>query len=111
MASEPERGTARNASAALSWQDPVHDFGVEKDEIIGTRLGFSDREIIFSSPMRGPFSSTPLVGRLVLASHLAGNAEPQAEPAEVEPIDQGFQFRFGTRAFLYGRFGLRMRMP
>lgn len=97
--------------AAISWQAPAHDFRVEKDENLGTRLGLADREIIFPSPVPGPFSSAPLVERLVLASHLVGDVEAQAEPTDVTPIDGGFQFRFGPRAFLYDRFGLRMRSP
>ncbi|WP_370877858.1 hypothetical protein [Xanthobacter agilis] len=52
----------------------MHDFKVERDEIIGTRLGLSDREIHFAAPLRGPFPSARGIDRLVLPSHLIGAA-------------------------------------
>lgn len=100
------RGSAA-ALATVNWRKSVHDFKVERDEIIGTRLGLSDREIRFVPPLRGPFPSAQGIDRLVPPSHLIGAAEPLAEPTNIQHADRGFAFQFDTRVLLYDRFGLR----
>lgn len=103
---------ARRSAATpvmVDWHQPVPHFKVEKDEIIGTRLGLADREITFTSALRSPFPKAPPVERLVLPSHLAGVAEPEAEAVNIKETDRGFEFQFGASSFLYDRFGLRTK--
>lgn len=74
---------------------------------IPTRLGEEDRRVLFKEPFKGPFDEP--VEELTLPAHLVAEATPAdaAEAEEVRREGSAIHFRFGPRAYLYDRWGLR----
>ncbi|KMO19543.1 hypothetical protein SQ03_07725 [Methylobacterium platani JCM 14648] len=97
--------------ALLRFDQRFSTFRIEPDEVIATRLGGADRHVDFMSGERplpiGPFGR--LVPALKLPHHMAGDVPVEAQPQDVEPLDEagGFTFRLGSIAFTYDRLGLR----
>lgn len=93
----------------LDWTIPFPDLQFPSgslDRRIASRLGESDRRIVFPEPMAGPFGAQ--VSELVLPAHLAGDSQADEIPTGFEPSSGGFQFQFGARMFRYDRLGLRV---
>jgi CRISPR-associated endonuclease/helicase Cas3 len=92
-------------SAVIDWNQPVPDFRIAEDRI-GTRLGLGDVEIDFPKLMRGPFSGSEPILRLVVPAHLLGGTVRDAQPVDIVEEDRGFSFRLNGHMFSYGRYGL-----
>ena len=75
---------------------------------IRTRLGLSDRRVVFEHPLEGPFGAT--LTEISLPHHLAPNADNVASPTNVTAHNDTIRFQFGPHRFLYDRLGLR-RIP
>ncbi len=81
------------------------------DERIASRLGDSDRRVVFATAPRGPFG-TP-VHQLNIPGWLARGVppDPALEPSDLVealgPRGRAFRFSFGGAHFAYDRFGLQ----
>lgn len=103
--------------AALNLVDRDAHFGeysfnrTELDERIASRLGDSDRRVVFTDPVKGPFGAP--VHQLNLPGWLARGvgSDPDLLPTDLaesdEPHGHVVRFTFGDRRFVYDRFGLR----
>jgi len=79
----------------------------DREQAIATRLGASDRLIVFDDPIEGPFG-TP-VHKLTLRHHqVPRGLEPDARPNGIAPLPActGFEFDLGATRFRYSRFGI-----
>jgi CRISPR-associated endonuclease/helicase Cas3 len=104
-----ERGQQRHAQLNLvDWSKSYAEtsFPSSLDERITTRLGEGDRLVRFQQAAAGPFGHT--VGELVLRAWWVRDLPANAEFAEgVFNLDGVTRFRFGGKAFVYDRLGLR----
>lgn len=94
--------------AAIDWQAPVRDFRLA-EENIGTRLGLGDLEVVFETPLRGPFDASEPIARLPIPAHLLRNATAETKPVDIATSDDGFSFSYGEAAYNYNRYGLERR--
>lgn len=76
---------------------------------IRTRLGESDRRVVFTEPQDSPFGAS--FCELRLAAHLAGDAADDATPQQLERSQEALLFSFGARRYRYDRLGLRPLEP
>lgn len=79
----------------------------DSDQKIATRLGASDRLIVFDPPMPGPFQQQ--VKQLALRHHqIPEGVSPDALPVDISvlPEGAGFEFTLGNARYRYNRFGL-----
>jgi CRISPR-associated endonuclease/helicase Cas3 len=93
---------------ALPFDMPYGDLVFpDSEQAIATRLGASDRLVVFDEPVEGPFG-TP-VHKLTLRHHqVPRGLEPDARPRGLAPLpaSAGFEFDLGTTRFRYSRFGI-----
>ncbi len=101
--------TAHNRLAELQivgWDRPYCDTRfAELGERAMTRLGEGDRRIEFDPPVAGAFGT--MLGELSIPCWLVRGAAPDEAPREVQQADGRLTFRYGARAFIYDRLGLR----
>lgn len=91
----------------FGWGEPFGErgFSTEMDHVVSTRLGVGDRLALFEVPMPSPFGGT--VAGLTIPAWLAAGAGDEEAPRDVTVSVEGIRFRFGSRAFVYDRLGLR----
>jgi len=79
----------------------------DSDQKIATRLGATDRLVIFDPPQPGPFQQA--VKQLALRHHqIPEGVSPDAAPTDIAvlPAGAGFEFVLGAARYRYNRFGL-----
>ena len=76
------------------------------EERIRTRLGDEGIEVELAPPPPSPFDATRPIDRLTIPDHLLGGATTEG-PVTPNPVEGGFTFNVGDRAFRYDRLGLR----
>jgi hypothetical protein len=91
--------------AAIDWSSPVRNFRLA-DERVSTRLGLGDIEIEFEMPLRGPFSGSERISRLLISAHLIRGVSADAKAVDIAAGDNGFAFRLQHAVFRYHRYGL-----
>ncbi len=79
----------------------------DTDERIKTRLGEGDRRLVFPEPTEGPFGAP--VRELSLPHWLTRDVGEDETPSGIAAHSGRIEFRFGHRAFVYDRLGLRAR--
>lgn len=93
---------------ALPFDQPFDEPFPEGDRRVGSRLGATDRVVVFDSPPLGPFGKR--VEQLALRHYLVppGLAD-DAGPTDVLPLSEGpgFTFLLGTTPYRYSRFGVQ----
>ena len=87
-----------------------YSFGDGLDQRVASRLGESDRRVIFEQPFEGPFGGK--LRELTIPGWLVtGVQDEDVMPNEVEvtrsDVDTMLRFSFGNRRFIYDRMGLR----
>jgi len=102
-------GQKRQAALnVVDWSRPYADTGFPDrfEQRIGTRLGEGDRRVTFSGHTTGPFGRD--LWELRIPPHWAAGVEDECTAADDVRVEGGaVSFRFGHRAFLYDRLGLR----
>jgi CRISPR-associated endonuclease/helicase Cas3 len=83
------------------WSTPFPD-----ERRIPSRLGEGDRRVTFRAPPMSPFDH-PVREVNLKAMWTAGVPDETSEASDVESLAQGFSFRYGPRAFVYDRYGVR----
>ena len=76
------------------------------EERIRTRLGDEGIEVEFDPQPLSPFDARRPIERLTIPDHLLRGATAEG-PVTPTPIEGGFTFNIGDRAFRYDRLGLR----
>jgi len=75
------------------------------DETISTRLGATDRLLIFDPPQLGPFGEP--VRQMAMRHHLLPkNLHLDAQPENIVTNQDGFTFTLGQAHYAYGRMGI-----
>lgn len=104
-----DAGMRRQAELNLvDWSKPYieSNFPGEVDERIVTRLGEGDRRVAFDPAFIGPFGLP--VSELNLKAYWVRGISGEEEQASSVTSQNGVtRFRFGNKAFLYDRLGLR----
>ena len=76
------------------------------EERIRTRLGEEGIEIKFDSPRPSPFGLSPFIEAMTIPAHLLRGVAAE-DTVTTDPIEDGFTFTVGDRAFRYDPLGLR----
>ena len=85
-------------------------FPLEAEERIRTRLGDEGIEVEFAPPPPSPFEPSCPIERMIILEHLLRGATAEG-PVTPNPVEGGFTFGVGDRAFRYDRLGLRQEGP
>lgn len=92
----------------LPYDDPFGDVMFpDSDQKIATRLGATDRLVVFDPPQPGPFQQH--VKQLALRHHqIPEGVSPDALPMDISVLPEraGFEFTLGKARYRYHRFGL-----
>jgi hypothetical protein len=72
---------------------------------IKTRLGEGDRLVNFESDLESPFGNR--IRMLTIPSHWVRGAEGEEQPEIIASGGGRIEFGFGSRNFIYDRWGLR----
>jgi len=104
-----DAGMRRQAELNLvDWSKPYieSNYPGEVDERIMTRLGEGDRQVAFAPAFIGPFG-LPVSELNLKAFWARGVPSEEDQASSVTSHDGETRFRFGDKAFLYDRLGLR----
>jgi CRISPR-associated endonuclease/helicase Cas3 len=97
---------------ALPFDMPYGDLVFpDSEQAIATRLGASDRLVVFDDPLAGPFGT--IVRSLTLRHHqIPSGLAFDAKACEIELLSEnaGFEFNLGVTRFRYSRLGIERLM-
>lgn len=94
----------RAAVAAALKDEPFGELHYsDKSEKVVTRLGASAFDVPLATPCCSPFGVA--IERVQIPAHWLPDG-PLPDAVEAQPIEQGFRFALGGRAFRYTRFGM-----
>ena len=92
----------------VDWSVPYVELAFPSDRRVPSRLGESDRRVLFPRPVRTPFGNR--VRELTIKASWARDVPPDVwEATGVVESEARFRFRYGPTDFVYDRMGLAAR--